>query len=96
MTRKQNIIQAATRLFAEQGFEGTATLRTARESGVMEPLIYHHFKGKDEIFSHISETSIKEYFSRLETLERETGALFPRLSQSPYYDDKRAYQAEGA
>jgi AcrR family transcriptional regulator len=65
LNRKQDIIQAASRLFAEQGFEGTTTLRSAREAGVTEPLISYHFKGKDEISSYILETSFKEYFSRL-------------------------------
>jgi AcrR family transcriptional regulator len=79
LNKKQNIIQAATQLFAEQGFEGTTTLQIANEAGVTEPLIYYHFKGKDELFSHILETSFKEYFSRLETLERETGTQFKRI-----------------
>ena len=43
------------------------------------PLIYYHFKGKDEVFSHILETSFKAYFSRLETLERDTGTPFKRI-----------------
>jgi Bacterial regulatory proteins, tetR family len=38
LNKKQNIIQAAAHLFAEHGFEGTTTLRTAREAGVTEPL----------------------------------------------------------
>ena len=79
LIKKQNIIQAATRLFAEQGFEGTSTLQIANEAVVTEPLIYYHFKGKDELFSHILETSFKEYFSRLETLERDTGTPFQRI-----------------
>jgi AcrR family transcriptional regulator len=79
LIKKQNIIQAATRLFAEQGFEGTSTLQIANEAVVTEPLIYYHFKGKDELFSHILETSFKAYFSRLETLERETGTQFERI-----------------
>ena len=79
LSKKQNIIQAATRLFAEQGFEGTTTLQIANEAGVTEPLIYYHFKGKDELFSHILETSFKEYFSRLEALEKDTGTQFERI-----------------
>ncbi len=76
MNKKQNIIQAATHLFAEQGFEGTTTVQIANEAGVTEPLIYYHFKGKDELFSHILETSFKEYFSGLEDLEKDTGTQF--------------------
>ncbi len=79
MNKKQNIIQAATHLFAEQGFEGTTTLQIANEADVTEPLIYYHFKGKDEVFSHILETSFKKYFSRLEALERETVTQFKRI-----------------
>jgi AcrR family transcriptional regulator len=79
LNKKQNIIQAATHLFAEQGFEGTTTLQIAREADVTEPLIYYHFKGKDELFSHILETSFKEYFSRLEALEKHTGTQFQRI-----------------
>ncbi|MCG2778882.1 MAG: TetR/AcrR family transcriptional regulator, partial [Desulfobacterales bacterium] len=73
------IIQAATHLFAEQGFEGTTTLQIDHEAGVTEPLIYYHFKGKDDLFSHILETSFKAYFSSLEALERETGTQFKRI-----------------
>ena len=79
LNKKQNIIQAATHLFAEQGFEGTTTLQIANEAGVTEPLIYYHFKGKDELFSHILETSFKEYFSRLEALKKDTGTQFERI-----------------
>ena len=79
LNKKQNNIQAATRLFAEQGFEGTTTLQIANEAGVTEPLIYYHFKGKYDLFSHILEASFKAYFSRLETLERETGTPFKRI-----------------
>ena len=79
MSKKQNIIQAATRLFAEQGYDGTTTLQIAHEADVTEPLIYYHFKGKDELFSHIIETSFKEYFSSLEDLEKHTGSQFKRI-----------------
>ena len=79
LSKKQNIIQAATRLFAEQGYDGTTTLQIAHEADVTEPLIYYHFKGKDELFSHIIETSFKEYFSSLEALEKHTGSQFKRI-----------------
>jgi AcrR family transcriptional regulator len=79
LKKKQNIIRAATHLFAEQGFEGTTTLQIAHEADVTEPLIYYHFKGKDDLFSHILETSFKEYFSSLEALEKHTGSQFKRI-----------------
>jgi AcrR family transcriptional regulator len=79
LKKKQNIIRAATRLFAEQGFEGTTTLQIAKEAGVTEPLIYYHFKGKDDLFNHIIDTSFKTYFSGLEALEKKPGTRFQKL-----------------
>jgi len=79
MKKKQNIIRAATRLFAEQGYDGTTTLQIAHEAGVTEPLIYYHFKGKDDLFSHILGTSFKKYFSGIEALEKKPGTQFQRL-----------------
>jgi AcrR family transcriptional regulator len=79
LNKKQNIIQAATHLSAEQSFEGTTTFQIAREADGTEPLIYYHFKGKDEPFNHILETPFTEYSSRPETLEREPGNQFERI-----------------
>jgi AcrR family transcriptional regulator len=79
LNKKQNIIQAATRLFAGQIFEGTTAHRLVREADGTEPPIYYHFKSKYEPFSYILETSSKEYFSRPETLEREPGNQFERI-----------------
>jgi len=79
LKKKQNIISAATRLFAEQGYDGTSTSRISKEAGVTEPLIYYHFKGKDDLFSHILENSFKEYFSGLESLKKESGTQFNRI-----------------
>ena len=51
--KKNKIIATSTKLFAVQGFDNTTTLQIAKESGVTEPLLYYHFKGKEEIFTDI-------------------------------------------
>jgi len=79
LKKKQNIIRAATRLFAEQGLDGTTTLRIANEAGVTEPLIYYHFKGKEDLFNHIIDTSFKAYFSGLDALEKTPATQFQRI-----------------
>ena len=38
--KKHELVRAAVRLFAENGFDGTTTLRIAKAAGVTEPLIY--------------------------------------------------------
>jgi AcrR family transcriptional regulator len=60
MNKRENILKTAARLFANQGFDGTTTIQIAREAGVTEPLIYYHFKGKDELFTNIIETGCTE------------------------------------
>ncbi len=79
MYKKQNIIQAATRLFAEQGYENTTTSLISSEAGVTEPLIYYHFQGKEDLFRHIIEISFGEYFSRLDDLKSHTKTQFEKI-----------------
>jgi AcrR family transcriptional regulator len=79
MKKKRNIIETATKLFSRQGFDGTTTLQIAREAGVTEPLIYYHFQGKDDLFTHIIEKGFNTYFERLETLPTETATHFEKI-----------------
>ena len=79
VNKKQDIIQAATLLFAEQGFDGTTTLQISKEAGITEPVIYYHFKGKDDLFTTILSSTFKEYFSRLENLENNTPTEFEKI-----------------
>ena len=81
MNKKQKILKTAARLFANQGFDGTTTIQIAREAGVTEPLIFYHFKGKDELFSRIFEGIFAEYFARLDALEQNPAAPFARLQK---------------
>jgi AcrR family transcriptional regulator len=79
MGKKRNLIDTAVRLFADQGYDGTTTLQISREAGVTEPLIYYHFKGKEELFTHILEAAFDEYFRRLESLRRDTATQFEKI-----------------
>lgn len=79
MEKKQAILKTAARLFANQGFDATTTLQIAREAGVTEPLIYYHFKGKDDLFTHIIKTGFSAYLSRFEALEQGTETPFERI-----------------
>ncbi len=48
---REHILDAARRLFAEHGFEGTSLRQVARAAGVDPAMIHHFFKGKDELFA---------------------------------------------
>lgn len=81
MDKKQTILKTAARLFASQGFEATTTSQIAREAGATEPLIYYHFKGKDDLFTRIIDASFSEYFSRIDKLEKPPDAPFGQIQK---------------
>lgn len=78
-TKKQDIIEAATRLFAYQGFEGTTTRQIIAESATSDPLLYYHFKSKDDLYIQIVDAAFKTYFSRLESLPVDTSSEFEKI-----------------
>lgn len=49
--RRARIVAAATRLFAEQGFDGVSLRQVAREAKVDPALVHHYFDGKDGLFA---------------------------------------------
>ncbi|MED5371374.1 MAG: TetR/AcrR family transcriptional regulator [Myxococcota bacterium] len=58
---REEILRAALRLFAARGFKGTSTAAIAREVGVSQPLIHHHFGSKEALWQAVVEQS----FSRM-------------------------------
>lgn len=56
MTEKQeNIVKAALKLFATQGYASTSTSKVAKEAGVSEGLIFRHFGNKEGLLNAIME-----------------------------------------
>ena len=47
--RREQILEAATRVFAEKGFRRATTREVAREAGVSEGTIYNYFDDKDAL-----------------------------------------------
>lgn len=49
MDKREAIINAALKLFVENGFHGTATAKIAQEAGVANGTLFQYFKTKDEL-----------------------------------------------
>lgn len=47
---RERVLIAAVRSFSEIGYEGTTTAAVAREAGVTQPLVHHHFGSKDGLW----------------------------------------------
>jgi len=52
--RREAILSAARRVFAEKGFEGTTIADVAREAGVASGTVYLYFGSKLELFAALS------------------------------------------
>jgi len=81
MNKKQNLIDAAIRLFADQGFEGTSTMQLSRAAGVTEPLIYYHFEGKNDLFSYVLKMIYNQYFQRLDEVDLSSGREIEKIER---------------
>jgi AcrR family transcriptional regulator len=53
---RQLIIDVATGLFAERGYEGTSIEAVLEGAGVSRGSLYHHFGGKDALFDAVIES----------------------------------------
>lgn len=52
--RRQQLIDVATKLFADYGYDATTTAAIAQAAGISEPILYRHFKNKQDLFIAIT------------------------------------------
>jgi AcrR family transcriptional regulator len=67
---RAHLIDVATRLFAEHGYEGTSIEAVLTESGVSRGSLYHHFPGKDALFWAVLENVAARVGPRIAEAER--------------------------
>ena len=59
LTKREKILLAAAKVFAENGFYNSTITKIAKESGVADGTIYIYFKNKDDILIQLFEESMK-------------------------------------
>jgi AcrR family transcriptional regulator len=59
---RDEILKAATQLFAHRGFHETSMSEVAREARVSKALIFWHFKTKEELFVAVLNRLLEPYF----------------------------------
>jgi AcrR family transcriptional regulator len=52
---RRHLLEVATRLFADQGYDETSVEEVLREADVSRGSLYHHFAGKDRLFEAVVE-----------------------------------------
>lgn len=58
--RRQQLIEAAVRVFADRGFRGATTREIAVEAGVTEAVIFQHFPDKDALYAAMLEQKCRD------------------------------------
>jgi AcrR family transcriptional regulator len=53
--RRETLIEAASRVFAERGYHGTPTMEIAREAGISQAYLFRLFPTKAELFGAVCE-----------------------------------------
>jgi len=69
------LLAAARRLFTDRGFADSATEEIVREAGVTRGALYHHFRGKEELFRAVFEQIEVELAERSARAVGESGDL---------------------
>ncbi len=63
---QRRLLSAATRLFAEQGFDRTSVSQIVEAAGVTKGAMYHYFRSKDDLLYEIYARVLREQTRRLE------------------------------
>lgn len=65
MERRAQLLTAAQRVFAANGYHSTAMDEIADEAGVSKPVLYQHFPGKLDLYVALLESHVDELIRRV-------------------------------
>jgi AcrR family transcriptional regulator len=67
--RRQDVVQAAARVFAERGYEQTSVQQLAAELGLATGALYHYFPGKEDLLVRICDQLTSPLLERIDELD---------------------------
>jgi len=59
---EEKILEAAKRVFQEQGFSGARMQEIADEADINKSMLHYYFRSKDKLFQKVFQESIREFF----------------------------------
>jgi AcrR family transcriptional regulator len=78
--KRRQILDAAVRVFARQGFHATRVSDIADEAGVAYGLVYHYFRSKDEVLNELFVERWSLLLAAIEETDRAGGPHRSRLA----------------
>ncbi len=84
---EQVILDAATELFLERGFDSTSTTDIAKKAGCNQALVHYYFRTKENLFQGIFKKNIETFLSFANNYKY-SGEFFPFLEKGieTYFD----------
>ena len=77
--RRNQLLEAATVVFARKGFHDTRIADIAREAGVAYGLVYHYFKNKDEILGSLFEGNWGLFLQSIDYIRENKQGFRPKM-----------------
>ena len=74
-TPREQILDAAARLFSSKGYAETSTREIAEAVGIRQASLYYHFAGKEDVLRELLERTIRPTTTRIEQLEADASEL---------------------
>ena len=75
---EERIIEAARKLFTQNGFSGTRTRDIASESGINLALLNYYFRSKEKLFEKIMAEKLQELFGTIIPILNDTETSFEK------------------
>jgi AcrR family transcriptional regulator len=67
--RKEQIIDKAVGVFAEQGYYKATTALVAKAAGVTQPYVFHFFASKEELFKEVVDRAVNRIYETFAGIE---------------------------
>lgn len=80
--KRASILEEASTLFFEKGYEGATLEMVATRLSVTKPFLYTYFKNKGDILSAICEMGVKESLAALDRITQQESDSLVRLRES--------------
>jgi len=68
--KRQKIVEAASKLFAEKGYEKASIKDISKEAGITPGLVHYYFQNKEEILSDVVMEASQQYTRDMQALKQ--------------------------
>lgn len=86
VSTRQHILNVASQLFMDQGFQATSTRSIAKQANITQPNLYHHFKTKEALYiAVLKELSIEVKEALYQIVNTPELSLVEKLQRVTHY-----------